>query len=812
MKKILFLLIGLLIGLSISFGQTYNFSKPVLTKIGEYTQVEQKVCENYGLVGNPLLPYYLIKTGLNENQILSSVSVTAVEYYPTENNIKIQYKDSEFTNISNYVPATKNDSIYNLSKYPSNIVQIINKNFTICPVIYYPNKNQAKFIKSITIRKNTSSLKTTLKLAPIIITNPYDLLIITKNDFVTVTNPYVLYKQQQGYYTKLITVESIYSTYIGVDKQEKIRNCIIDYYRNNGIQYVLLIGTSLPSVPSKDVIPHRGMWGNYPYPDGRPEIDIPADIYYSNLDGTWKNINDTCYGLPGSEDLTPEVAIGRIPAVFASDVTDWINKVIKYQDTPVINDILHMSMVGELLNLNMNVYGSMDMENLISSVPIPSKYTFYKLYDSAGKNNVTNDAILNLYNNVGTHIINHLGHSNICWNMNLSCGYYISRSGQQWLFNDGINKTYSIIYSQGCYSGALDMRDGQPQYSAEDPWNLRCVSGEAVSSTNGCVAYICNSRYGFYSNNSTSSSQRFHREFFNSLYNKNITKIGDAFNDAKNTIAPFIPSPMSGTNLRFTYYDLNLWGDPSMDIWTNIPTDIIAIYPTSISYGNTQITINTNTPNARIGLIGSNGILIGRGIADNNGNVTIVFNQSINNISYIDLSIIGHNKNKFTGRININYSQVQGYVTYMNSTNTPLKNVTVRLYNENMENYFETTTDNAGVYKFYNIPPGVYDMRVLSNNIVGGMNSIDAQLIMNHFVGIKKLTGLYLKAADVNGDKYVNTLDALLVSKFFVGEISSFPAGKWVFDEKVLNVNKLNIIISLKGLCYGDVNGTYIPQ
>ena len=378
-----------------------------------------------------------------------------------------------------------------------------------------------------------------------------------------------------------------------------------------------------------------------------------------------------------------------------------------------------------------------------------------------------------------------------------------------------MSKSYSIIYSQGCYAGALDLRGGDGKYHAKEPWNIHCISGEAMCSPNGTVAYMSNSRYGFYGFDLNSSSQQFHRQFIVSLFDKNITQIGNTFYDSKATIAPIIPTPGSGTNIRWTYYALNLWGDPSMYIWTQMPTDIIASYPTSINFGTTQITFTTNTSNARVACLSSNGILLGRGITDNSGDVTIIFKNPLNNTNYIDVSIIGSNKNRFTGRININYSKVTGTITYNNTISTPLSNVTVRLYNENIENYYETTTNSEGSYIFNSVPSGTYNIKVFTTKSVGGINSIDAQLVLQHFSDIKKLTGLKLKAADVNNDGAVNSIDAMQITQYFVGSLppaTNTMMGKWCFDDKTIVIDKMTVNISIKGLGYGDVDGSYRPN
>ena len=56
------------------------------------------------------------------------------------------------------------------------------------------------------------------------------------------------------------------------------------------------------------------------------------------------------------------------------------------------------------------------------------------------------------------------------------------------------------------------------------------------------------------------------------------------------------------------------------------------------------------------------------------------------------------------------------------------------------------------------------------------INSSDALQVLRHSVGSVSLKGDYLKAADVSGDGKVNSSDALLILNYSVGKISRFPA------------------------------------
>ena len=116
--------------------------------------------------------------------------------------------------------------------------------------------------------------------------------------------------------------------------RKKIRNCIIDYYTNWGIMSVILGGDADPNNSSNLIVPHRGFWGSVDN-----DYDVPADMYYSCLDGTWNDDNDNKWGEPNEDDLFEEVSIGRLCVDSQTEVNNMTNKLIMYQDEPVVADI-----------------------------------------------------------------------------------------------------------------------------------------------------------------------------------------------------------------------------------------------------------------------------------------------------------------------------------------------------------------------------------------------------------------------------------------------------------------------------------------
>ncbi|MHC1708242.1 MAG: cohesin domain-containing protein [Bacteroidales bacterium] len=153
---------------------------------------------------------------------------------------------------------------------------------------------------------------------------------------------------------------------------------------------------------------------------------------------------------------------------------------------------------------------------------------------------------------------------------------------------------------------------------------------------------------------------------------------------------------------------------------------------------------------------------------------------------------------------------ITGFVTYDNSVSTPLNNTTVTLTSGSTL-VGSTLTTSTGEYVFSPLPNGTYTTEGASTKPWGGGNSLDALLISRHFVNLQPLAGLRLQAADCDGNGVVNAADGLLVMRRSVLMIDEFPVGDWIFETKTVTVNNGTVANNFMGLCYGDVNGSYVP-
>ena len=396
-----------------------------------------------------------------------------------------------------------------------------------------------------------------------------DYLIITHSSFVDEFAPLVEWKRQKGLKTMIVTTDSIYSNYSGIDNQERIRNFLKDMFLNYGLIWVLIGGDT-------DIIPSRIAYAMDSEAGFQPsnEDSIHADLYYSDLDGDWNYNGLPPYGEIGdSVDLYPDVFVGRAPVDTEGEVSTFVNKIIIYEKNPPVDYLNKALFLGEILWWNPYTDAGVG-KNMIDSLYVPDWINITKLYQSLGNENP--ETVRDSINN-GQNLINHDGHA---WYtvMGMGDGYF----GYSDMDNLTNGDSLSILYSIGCWANAFD-------YDA--------ISEHFINNPNGGgVAFIGNSRYGWGSpgHPGFGYSDRFDAKFFSSLFEENYTNIGFAIAMTK---ADYIPRSRQENVYRIHQYQLNLLGDPEMPVWLGQPGNMEIAAPDTIQ-GNTSFRLRiTDTEN-----------------------------------------------------------------------------------------------------------------------------------------------------------------------------------------------------------------------
>ncbi len=161
-------------------------------------------------------------------------------------------------------------------------------------------------------------------------------------------------------------------------------------------------------------------------------------------------------------------------------------------------------------------------------------------------------------------------------------------------------------------------------------------------------------------------------------------------------------------------------------------------------------------------------------------------------------------------------AQISGTVKYDNAIASSLVNATLVL--KNSSNAIVDNTISAvptGTYTFRCLAPDTYTIEASTTRAwdLAAANSTDALMIAKASVGSITLSAFRQVAGDVNLSGYLNSADALYVMKRFVGTVSSFPSGNWVWNiPNPIAVASTNLTKNIQALMTGDVNGSYTPS
>ncbi|MCP4229095.1 MAG: hypothetical protein GY771_02970, partial [bacterium] len=417
----------------------------------------------------------------------------------------------------------------------------------------------------------------------------YPYLIICPSSIATTAQDLAFWKTKKGLCAEVITTEFIDSNYSGVDIEEKTRNCIIDYFENQGTQYVCLITNDEPSstgyIPMRVATIPKHLLG-FPH-------DVPTDNYYGCLDGDWNADDDEFWGEANDEvDLLYDIFVGRLYAEDASDLANVINKTLCYEGTELSSEVNPYDYQDDVLLAGAIPDDSTDCWDI--SEYIQDEYMVSSYWDITGLHGVpfSTGVFINAAN-ADKGFIGHAGHAE--WDgIQSNTGGFEDQNDitKDHLYGLDNGPRYSgFLYSVGCQSADIDHFDN-------------CASSFLRSPDGGGVGYIGNTREGRYTSGDIlhSFSPLFEEEYFRQLCKPeamgkgglNVFKSGQTHAYHKNSLVSYIDEDVS---YRWIYYTLYLTGDP--DIWVHNDTvrPIYVAHQSQINQGqqNFSVTVSDGT-------------------------------------------------------------------------------------------------------------------------------------------------------------------------------------------------------------------------
>ena len=645
----------------------YSFDTPSITMMEGYEQVQMRGCMQSALAGQPTLPWQSVSLLLPQGQEAESIEVELYDFQEIAGNHQLfPYQPSRTTD--DYAPRVlvKDEQLYaSKGVYPSENHGIVTTQYkngfafafsAFTPVQYIPGTGQLMYAKSAKVRIHLKAAKadhsdmlwatpevkhSIMQLAqnPEMMgsyniqsreVNAYDLLIITDESFVDNYNEYREYYNSIGLRNRIVTTNEIYATMSGADNQEKIRNYIIQEYQNNGILMVVLGG-------DVNRVPFRPFYCYVTSGGGDQESNsIPADLYYSGLDGNWNTDGDNRFGEPGEDDLLPEVGVSRMSFNSASDLQNMIHKTLSYQQNPVLGEFHKVILAGEHLYDNPNSNGSDYLELLIgthddngyTTTCYPTDYDFTKLYEEQGN---WSGSLLKQAINAGTSYVHHDGHANSSY----VAGWY-GISNDDFSGANGTTHNYTFFHSQGCDCGAFDQN---------------CILEDMIRIQNFAVAVIGNSRYGWFNEGQTEGPGcHLEREMTDAQWYDRIGLLSLAHAEGKAMTAPWVTAPGQWEEgaLRWNFYDMNILGDGAVNVWLDEPYEAVVDCPSQVVVGSQSMTVNISDPNGNglknyRCLVYMDDEVIAMGSTDENGTAEIVFEGGLQSVGTMLMKVTGIN-------------------------------------------------------------------------------------------------------------------------------------------------------------------------
>ncbi|TKJ37941.1 hypothetical protein CEE37_13330 [candidate division LCP-89 bacterium B3_LCP] len=371
---------------------------------------------------------------------------------------------------------------------------------------------------------------------PDLIPPPLGLLIITNQHYASlpIVNEFVEWKENKGYHTTVATTQQIGST------TNQIQTYIQNAYNTWPIppNFVLLIGDT-------DVIPHWvGTGGSSP----------ATDLYYATLEGG---------------DLFADVGIGRFSPSNDGNLANMINKTLEYEQVGWTgNDTWEKYAVFMASNDNWGVSEGTH-EYVINNYLLPDGYSVDRLYShsySATTQQVTNSI------NAGRSLAIYSGHGSVTsW----ADGPPFSQANVQAL----VNEVYPLVCSHACLTG---------QFSSGE-----CFGETWLRVEHGALAFWAASVSSYWGEDDILEKRMF-EGFFDVQWaqeDQNLTWISGMTDYAKVEMWQYY----GGGGLSHRYMEMyNILGDPSVDIWTDVPQILSVNFPGAVLIGESSITVTVS--------------------------------------------------------------------------------------------------------------------------------------------------------------------------------------------------------------------------
>jgi hypothetical protein len=487
--------------------------------------------------------------------------------------------------------------------------------------------------EDIRISEPSIGLSGTLALPP----DTVEYVIITADSFAASFQELADWKTKKGIPAKVITLDSIYANYTGVDNAEKVRNFIIDANSTWGTIWVLL-GGQCDYEWGQEIVPRRNVWyrdaivGHYP-----DEDTIPSDLYFSDLDGDWNADGDGIYGESTDDvDLYSDVFVGRAPVRTVSQVEIFVNKVLTYEKRPPLGYQKKILLPAAILWYD---YDEKLSQEAIASI-VPGDWQVSRMYERDG--DLTEAAFVDSVQS-GFGFAHLVGHGNEDGIYTYYADEYFDSDDLDALGNDSLLGIHNSI---GCMCGAIDYI----------PYG-DCFAEHYLTPSTGGSYSIMNSRYGYGDPPIMGPSENIDTCFYHEIFSESYPyhdHIGAAHAFSKDG---YISEVTWYSTWAWCIYELNLFGDPEMPLWTDEPGELTVTHDAVIPVGGSSFSVNVTdsglgVENALVCLY-KEGEVYQRGYTDASGILTLTLSPPPNSLGTMYCTVTKSNYIPYEGTVDV---------------------------------------------------------------------------------------------------------------------------------------------------------------
>ncbi|OQX97578.1 MAG: hypothetical protein B6I24_08360 [Bacteroidetes bacterium 4572_128] len=414
-----------------------------------------------------------------------------------------------------------------------------------------------------------------------------NMLIICYDEYLDAMDPFVKWKIQKGIYTEIFPYSEIGNS------ANAIKNYVDEYYENNGLTFLLFVGDA-EQIPS----------------------------LYSNGD------SDVAYSYILGNDHYPDFFVGRFSAENIEDVETQVERTVTYEANPMNSDFYAKH---TLIGSNQGGVGQGDddetdfehMQNIRVDLMGYNYLEGDELYAGAqgGEDLPGEPTALSLteHLNEGRGFLAYVGHG--------SDFSFVTTGFNKNDVNSLVNvDKLPFIFDVACVNGNFH---GQTCFA--ESW-MRANSGGKPTGAVAIIASTINQSWA-----PPMSAQDEMVDIMIESYEENIKRTfggitNDGFmlmNDEYNT---------QGFSMTDTW---TTFGDPSLNIRTAMPTEIIANHNPILHIGDNQFIVNSETENAFICLTQNNEIMSTGKIENGIANISF---EALNEVGSLKMTITAYNK------------------------------------------------------------------------------------------------------------------------------------------------------------------------